>query len=435
MHVPLHTVVENGLNRWPRRLSPFPDILQVSRAVVCRFGCNFRKYDLIVQKNENVNRSVQASGYDTALFGKAGVMPLPTAFSPPPGAPGVRHRANSGDSDESWVLETMRTDPHERRTEGTRSHEFLEAFLVNRTIAWIRAREVDRAASSDEAGRRRPWFAHLSMLSPHGPNVIPVGFWNPWAGGSGGEAEHLPAVDVKSGDFDLLPTQTRLLLGIRGRDRLGDGGADPVSGEGEEHGLSVEVPGGQRFFPLGSEAATEAHRRRYYGQAAFVDQELGRLLHFLDNFSKRDLGLSELAQNTVCPANNLLNDTEHSCSLCLTMTNVPQVVVYTSDHGSLLYDHGLPDKHSLHTEALRVPLVVRWPGHLPAGVTAGVASLIDLPTTLLASAARAMVPASYQVSQGITSVCIPVNVTSLRPFLSFFQIGHRHFGTSSSACI
>lgn len=27
----------------------------------------------------------------------------------------------------------------------------------------------------------------------------------------------------------------------------------------------------------------------------------------------------------------------------------------------MLHEHGVPDKHTLHTDALRIPLLVRWP--------------------------------------------------------------------------
>jgi len=44
------------------------------------------------------------------------------------------------------------------------------------------------------------------------------------------------------------------------------------------------------------------------------------------------------------------------------------LVVLTSDHGEEFHDHGAwGHGHSLHRELLRVPLVMRWPGRLPAG--------------------------------------------------------------------
>jgi arylsulfatase A-like enzyme len=78
-----------------------------------------------------------------------------------------------------------------------------------------------------------------------------------------------------------------------------------------QSGEAVVVPGHLEYF------------RHIYG----TDENLGRLLKTLD-----DLGLTE---NTV--------------------------VVYTSDNGYYLGEHGLGDKRSLYEESLRVPMLVRYP--------------------------------------------------------------------------
>jgi arylsulfatase A-like enzyme len=58
------------------------------------------------------------------------------------------------------------------------------------------------------------------------------------------------------------------------------------------------------------------------------------------------------------------------------------VIVYTSDHGENLYEHGLIEKHNMLDPAARVPFIIRAPWTLPQGaVTHAPASLIDmLPT-------------------------------------------------------
>jgi arylsulfatase A-like enzyme len=64
------------------------------------------------------------------------------------------------------------------------------------------------------------------------------------------------------------------------------------------------------------------------------------------------------------------------------------VVVFTSDHGEAFGEHGyLGHGRHLHDELVRVPLVVRAPGRLPAGtVVRGSCSLLDVAPTLLALA-------------------------------------------------
>ncbi|MEO6810417.1 MAG: sulfatase-like hydrolase/transferase [Isosphaeraceae bacterium] len=88
----------------------------------------------------------------------------------------------------------------------------------------------------------------------------------------------------------------------------------------------------------------------YYTSVNYLDHELGRVLDALD--------ASGLAENTI--------------------------VVYLGDHGYLLGQHGRFEKHILYEPGLRVPLIFRWPKHLPEGrrVTEQV-ELVDLLPTLL----------------------------------------------------
>jgi hypothetical protein len=61
------------------------------------------------------------------------------------------------------------------------------------------------------------------------------------------------------------------------------------------------------------------------------------------------------------------------------------VVVFTSDHGEELFDHGsFEHGHSHHGEVVEVPLVIVAPGLAP-GRREGVASLLDVPSTIRAA--------------------------------------------------
>lgn len=62
------------------------------------------------------------------------------------------------------------------------------------------------------------------------------------------------------------------------------------------------------------------------------------------------------------------------------------VVVFTADHGDLLRSHGRPWPKSFpEAESSRIPFIVRWPGHVPAGrATDLLLGTIDLMPTLLA---------------------------------------------------
>lgn len=75
--------------------------------------------------------------------------------------------------------------------------------------------------------------------------------------------------------------------------------------------------------------------KKYLRCVKGVDDNVGRVLDYLDK--------SGLAENTL--------------------------VVYTGDQGFFLGEHGLYDKRIMYEEALRIPLLVRWPGKIEPGST------------------------------------------------------------------
>ena len=88
----------------------------------------------------------------------------------------------------------------------------------------------------------------------------------------------------------------------------------------------------------------------YDGEIAWVDSQLGRLFDWLDE--------AGLADDTL--------------------------VVVTSDHGEEFFEHGNKvHRNNLAREVLHVPLLMRWPGELPAGlVVPDAVSLVDVSSTI-----------------------------------------------------
>jgi arylsulfatase A-like enzyme len=64
------------------------------------------------------------------------------------------------------------------------------------------------------------------------------------------------------------------------------------------------------------------------------------------------------------------------------------LVIVTSDHGETFYERGIFfDHHGLYDENIRVPLLLRWPGHLPAGRRVPhLVQHLDLAPTILTAA-------------------------------------------------
>ncbi len=118
--------------------------------------------------------------------------------------------------------------------------------------------------------------------------------------------------------------------------------------------------GHERGFAAYSSAEIQQIKAAYHAMVTLVDDETRRILATLDR-----LGLRE--------------DT---------------VVVFTSDHGEMLGDHRLLLKGPMMYEgAVRVPLIMRWPGRLPAGERRGeLVQWIDLCPALLEAAGVPSMP-------------------------------------------
>ncbi len=59
------------------------------------------------------------------------------------------------------------------------------------------------------------------------------------------------------------------------------------------------------------------------------------------------------------------------------------IVLFCSDHGCCLGAHGLPAKNNPFEESMRIPCLIRWPGHIAPGQDAGLVDAFDLAPTLL----------------------------------------------------
>lgn len=72
------------------------------------------------------------------------------------------------------------------------------------------------------------------------------------------------------------------------------------------------------------------------------------------------------------------------------------LVVYSSDHGDHLGERGLWWKHTLYEDSVRVPLVLRWPGRIPAGERRSqVVDLLDVGATMAAALGGPTLPFSH----------------------------------------
>jgi arylsulfatase A-like enzyme len=290
-----------------------------------------------------VSRLFAEAGYDCGLVGKLHLSAAKYYEQRPPDD-GYRvflwsHHptpdAARGDAYEHWLRHEKRVDPQELyRDLGAFCGPGVPAELHQST--WC----AEMALRFVTDRRDGPWLLSLNFFDPHAPfdaapealarvdaDSLPLPLWRD----SDGERWR---------DFEGVDQQQKRPQDPRVRR------PPPPRPEARDHDLvASHVP--EAYDAL-------AVKANYYAMIEFIDTQLGRVLDALDATGQRD-------------------DT---------------IVVFMSDHGELLGDHGLVLKGCRFFEGLvRVPLIVRWPGGFVRGlVSPALVELVDVAPTLLEAA-------------------------------------------------
>jgi arylsulfatase A-like enzyme len=291
-----------------------------------------------------VAKLLQAGGYHTGMIGKWHLGSDPTGF----------------DHWEIFPGQGAYDDPvlYTAAGEKTYTGRYATDLITDLAIEFIRSRPKDR-----------PFFLMCHHKAPHRPwtpdekhRRMFEGRWIPepptlWDGyqtrtDALRENEQRVAADLTRRDLKLVPP-----AGLAGQEL-----ADWLAVKPAE--VTIEVAGEKKT--LAGEALARWKYQRYMQDylacVQAVDDNVGRLLDFLKE--------SGLERNTI--------------------------VVYTSDQGFFLGDHGLFDKRFMYEDSLRMPLIVRWPAAIPSGAATDAMALnLDFAPTFL-EAAGLPVPADLQ---------------------------------------
>jgi arylsulfatase A-like enzyme len=216
----------------------------------------------------------------------------------------------------------------------------------------------------DSRPRNKPFFLMMHHKAPHRPwqpdpkyaaqfaakrIPEPVTFWDSYATRTDAlrENQQRVAADLTRRDLKLEPP-----AGLAGAELTAWLSAKPESVTVARDGRSVTLTG---------EALVrwkyQRYMQDYLATVQSVDDSVGRVLEALDRH--------KLAKNTI--------------------------VVYTSDQGFYLGDHGLFDKRFMYEESLRMPFLVRWPAGIKPGTKVRAMGLnVDFAPTLLEAAGLAV---------------------------------------------
>ncbi|MFW6133459.1 MAG: sulfatase [Planctomycetota bacterium] len=217
-----------------------------------------------------------------------------------------------------------------------------QEYHYSRWTAERTVAQIERAVTED-----RPFFCWSSFHDPHPPYLAP----EPWA--SMYDPDDMQPGTCAEGEHDANPIHFRKTQ------------EDDVDWwKQARHGEAIHGGHPQRRKPdeLRKDMAV------YYGMVSLMDHHIGQVLTALDR-----MGLTEQT-----------------------------IVIFTTDHGHFLGQHGLTAKAIHHYEdLLRLPFVARWPGHVPAGGTSrAIQNLVDLAPTFLDAAG----PEIPGVMQGVSQL-------------------------------
>jgi arylsulfatase A-like enzyme len=196
---------------------------------------------------------------------------------------------------------------------------------------WTAERSIAQIEKAHADGE--PFFCWASFHDPHPPYLVP----EPWA--SMYDPADMEPGELTPGEHENNPEHFR-----KTQEDDAEWWAQARKGEvihgGHTHKYDREE--------IQKSMAT------YYGMTSFMDHHIGRILDKLD-----ELGL---ADNTL--------------------------VVFTTDHGHFLGQHGLTAKAIHHYEdLLKIPLIVRWPGQAPTAATSeDLQNIVDLAPSFMAAA-------------------------------------------------
>lgn len=229
---------------------------------------------------------------------------------------------NGHDDPGSWELEL-----NPAGVDRLEEHSSIFSLTKNQfggTLSWYASPQSDEHHTDALMANDANWVLERCAREKHRPFFLAVGFFRP----------HTPYVAPKSPYFDMYQeAEMPVVQGIE------EDQADiPMAGLASQKKEQEQL----------TDALRRQCRQAYYASISFMDTQVGVVVNSLER--------QGLAENTV--------------------------IVFTSDHGYHMGEHGLWQKMSLFEESARVPLLIVAPGMSRGTISETPVSQIDLFPTL-----------------------------------------------------
>lgn len=304
----------------PARACLYTGLYQMTNRV-CRNGTPMDR------RHWNIALAARALGYDPTLFGYTDVSPDPRDHAAGDPVlttyegilPGFTARQLLPEHQKQWLswLAARGVDagagfPDIHRPMGVGHPEVSRegpVYSRDETPTAFMAGEFIRWLGEQDAGR--PWFAHVSFLSPHPPFIVPAPFNTMYGSDDGPDFRRAAHWQDEARSHPWLAWE----LGQQRRNSF--------------------LPGAEGNVRDWNEQDFRTIRAIYYAMISEVDSQLGRIWDALRRAGAWD-------------------DT---------------VIVLTSDHAEMMGDHFMLGKGGYFDQSFHIPLIIRDPGAAGAGTS------------------------------------------------------------------
>ncbi|WP_428387217.1 sulfatase family protein [Mucisphaera sp.] len=292
-------------------------------------------------------KHLQSANYETAIIGKWHLKSTPTGFDHYEVLPGQGAYYNPD---------------YIHHTEGRRrSTGYSTDLTTDKALDWLTKRN----------DTERPFLLMLQYKAPHRP-------WQPGPRELELFRDPVPAPPTLDDDHD----------GRSGVQRF----ADMSIAHDLEWGydLAIDHPNDQQRVTYAQSLARMTDEQRATYEAAFADENAWYLQNEASLTETQRLRwryqryISNYLRCVAGVDRNIGRVLDHLEQLNLDDNTL---VIYSSDQGFYLGEHGWFDKRWMYEESLRMPFIARWPGHIPAGTRSSqLTQNIDIAPTLLDAA-------------------------------------------------